>query len=489
MPSGARSSCGGSAATSAPWCCARSYLDYRTPSGEPSLQHAYAISAYAAESKTFEQAFALLDAGASREEFLVSVSRSRGPTTAYGVAALELTDAELGPGTRPIEDAAHEIRAAAERSREELPALEVSQRQRVAAMNEFRLARAAARSWSSAVRGRERVSRPRRNSSPRSTAGSTEVEGKLDGLRGEYAELDRPAPPRRRARRGRARRRAATPASAWRSYSGERAELVEEVAGEERPSPLSAAERLELGLIEERMAQLRRRDIALERLDPSPMIREALGERPERSGPGRGLERGGRRDLLLPPAPRRPLPRGRAARRRAGRRTSAARTGGRPSGAWSRCERCSTRPRRRADARSRTPASRSEARASGRALGLAVRRPSWHGEAVRGPPFMAGQPKSRSAPAGRGRGCSKRLLAREGEALRRTARANSANAADAEDALQDGCLAFLRFYEGGEEGAVAWLRLVVKRFAWQIGNQRPPPRLPQARRDASSRAS
>ena len=61
---------------------------------------------------------------------------------------------------------------------------------------------------------------------------------------------------------------------------GERAELVEKVSGENRPSPLGPAERLELGLIEERMTQLRRRDIALERLDPSPMIREALGERP-----------------------------------------------------------------------------------------------------------------------------------------------------------------------------------------------------------------
>jgi hypothetical protein len=37
---------------------------------------------------------------------------------------------------------------------------------------------------------------------------------------------------------------------------------------------------MELGLIEERMTQMRRRDIALERLDPSPMVREALGERP-----------------------------------------------------------------------------------------------------------------------------------------------------------------------------------------------------------------
>jgi RNA polymerase sigma factor (sigma-70 family) len=83
---------------------------------------------------------------------------------------------------------------------------------------------------------------------------------------------------------------------------------------------------------------------------------------------------------------------------------------------------------------------------------------------------MAGQPKSQSAPhAGRVR-ILERLLAAEGEALRRTARANSANAADAEDALQDGCVAFMRFYEGGEEGARSWLKLVVKRFAWTIGN-------------------
>lgn len=62
------------------------------------------------------------------------------------------------------------------------------------------------------------------------------------------------------------------------------------------------------------------------------------------------------------------------------------------------------------------------------------------------------------------------LLCREGETLQRIARANSENAADAEEALQEGCVAFLRFYEGGEAGALPWLRLVVKRFAWKIGN-------------------
>lgn len=81
---------------------------------------------------------------------------------------------------------------------------------------------------------------------------------------------------------------------------------------------------------------------------------------------------------------------------------------------------------------------------------------------------MAGQPKSASVSDSRAE-LLERLLFRDGAMLRRTAQANSANAADADDALQDGCVAFLRFYEGGEEGAIAWLRIVVKRCAWAIG--------------------
>jgi len=253
------------------------YLEDRTAHGEPSLQHAYAISAYAAESRTFEQAFTLLDAGASREEFLVSVSRSRGPTTAYGVAALELTDAELGPGTRTIEDPAHEIRAAAERPGDELPALGVSERQRVAAMNELGLAERL-RELEQRGRDAERVSPAQEQlvSIDRSIA---RVEEQLDALRGEYAELV--------AERRPDAQRVDVVSAAGRDAGerlaqlhGERVELVERVSAEERPSPFSPLERMELGLIEERMAQLRRRDIALERLDTSPMIGEALGERP-----------------------------------------------------------------------------------------------------------------------------------------------------------------------------------------------------------------
>jgi conjugative relaxase-like TrwC/TraI family protein len=253
------------------------YLECRTPSGEPPLQHAYAISAYAAESKTFEQAFVMLDAGASREEFLVSVSRSRGPTAAYGVAALELTDAGLGPGLRPLEDPAHEIRAASERSREEAPSLEVSERQRIGALHELTLAQR---------RGEleQRLDAERRVSPAREQLASLDrwierAEGQLEGLRGEYAGLvARRRPDAERVEGLRAAGEDAAERLAQLRH--QRGELVEAVAVEDRPAPLSSGERLELQLLEERMAQLRRRDVALERLDPSPMIREALGERP-----------------------------------------------------------------------------------------------------------------------------------------------------------------------------------------------------------------
>ena len=253
-----------------------SYLGFTTPSGDPSLQHAYAISTYGAESKTFEEAFALLDAGASREEFLVSVSRSRGPTSAYGVAALELTDAELGPGTRRIEDALHEIRAAAERPGEEVASLEVSERQRIADLPEFSLAQ---RLRELEVRrdGATRTS-PSRERLALLERRIDQAEQKLEALRGEQRSLAA-------ERRPDARR-----IDLLRAAGADAAERLEELRSERlrlshaaqqcHPQPLSPAERLELELIGERMGHLRRRAVAAERLDPSPLIREALGERP-----------------------------------------------------------------------------------------------------------------------------------------------------------------------------------------------------------------
>jgi hypothetical protein len=61
----------------------------------------------------------------------------------------------------------------------------------------------------------------------------------------------------------------------------EREPLADRVRAESRqPSELSGAERAELALIDDRLLQLRRSEVAHERLRPSELIVEALGQRP-----------------------------------------------------------------------------------------------------------------------------------------------------------------------------------------------------------------
>ena len=54
----------------------------------------------------------------------------------------------------------------------------------------------------------------------------------------------------------------------------------------------------------------------------------------------------------------------------------------------------------------------------------------------------------------------------------RQARFHSRRHEDAEDALNDACVQFLRFYDGpaGDE-ALRWMLLVIKRAAWAITRQ------------------
>ncbi len=118
----------------------RRYLDRLTLSGEPALQHAYALTTYTTESKTFDSAFALLDSGVNSEDFTVAISRNTGPVFAYGVAASEWIDAELGPATGEIEDVMHELREGAERGAAEYAAIEVSLRQKTKTKSEAQLA-------------------------------------------------------------------------------------------------------------------------------------------------------------------------------------------------------------------------------------------------------------------------------------------------------------------------------------------------------------
>jgi RNA polymerase sigma factor (sigma-70 family) len=64
------------------------------------------------------------------------------------------------------------------------------------------------------------------------------------------------------------------------------------------------------------------------------------------------------------------------------------------------------------------------------------------------------------------------LLTSERPRLLRQARRNSNRTADAEDALADACVQFLRFYDGqAGVNALRWMMLVVKRCAWQLLRQ------------------
>lgn len=255
----------------------REYLEKRTPNGEPPIQHAYAITTYAAESKTFDSAFAFLDPGISREDFVVAVSRAREETIAYGVAAEELLDADLGPARREVEDPAHDLRAGSERVAEEYAAAQVHLRKELEVLSPTELA------------GR-RVELERRLAGEQEPSPQAERLARLEQriatgterVAAMAAELDE-----LRAQRRPDREELARVESIVRHGEGklarleaERDELAMEAVAEPSPAESRSSDRLELTLIEERMTQLHRREVALERQQPSQMTLEALGPRP-----------------------------------------------------------------------------------------------------------------------------------------------------------------------------------------------------------------
>ena len=86
---------------------------------------------------------------------------------------------------------------------------------------------------------------------------------------------------------------------------------------------------------------------------------------------------------------------------------------------------------------------------------------------------MASRPHSAGPAAGRA-ALLDRLLHRHGAKLRRQAGYHSNSAADAEDALQNACVQFLRSYNGPADlsAALPWLLLAVKHSAWKLGARR-----------------
>jgi RNA polymerase sigma factor (sigma-70 family) len=86
---------------------------------------------------------------------------------------------------------------------------------------------------------------------------------------------------------------------------------------------------------------------------------------------------------------------------------------------------------------------------------------------------MASRPQSPGPDAARA-ALLDRLLHHHGARLRRQAARNSSRSADAEDALQDACVQFLRSYNAPLElsAALPWLLLAVKHSAWKLGARR-----------------
>jgi conjugative relaxase-like TrwC/TraI family protein len=234
------------------------YLRRTTPDGAPALEHAAAVTTYAAQGKTFDKAKVLLDQGVNREDFLVAVSRTRGETTAYVVAARELVDGDLGPAIRDISDRLHDVRGGSERVASEYAAVEVEPRAGLEEMSTLALARYR-----------------------RALIGQLEEAGRPDPAAGRRAALDR--------RIESARTRLDSRADEGKRRQAERqiARLEEDRAGlpagaEAKVDAVQIEEwRYELELVEERMTQLRRRAVEAERLEPTTPIVSRLGTRPE----------------------------------------------------------------------------------------------------------------------------------------------------------------------------------------------------------------
>ena len=233
------------------------YLRRRTPDGAPALEHAYAITTYAAQGKTFDKAMVLLDQGVNREDFLVAVSRAREESIAYLVAARELVDGDLGPAIRDISDQLHDVRTGAERVAGEYAAVEVEPRGDLEEMS----APALARRRRSLIEKLEEVDRPDPAADRRAA-----LDRRIESARTRLESLAEEGP-RRQAERQIARLE-------------EDRDALSEPAG--KVTAVRVDEwRYELKLIEERMTQLRRKAVEAERLEPTVPVVSRLGTRPE----------------------------------------------------------------------------------------------------------------------------------------------------------------------------------------------------------------
>jgi conjugative relaxase-like TrwC/TraI family protein len=253
------------------------YLDRVAQDGAPALEHAYAITKFGAESKTFDRAYPLLDAGSNLEQELVAISRGREVANVYTVASAELLDPELGPGRREIADTLQDVRQAIEREGAAFAAIEVEMRSRVDSLSRRELAERRAQ-----LAADGQVAAPGLARLSRLDKAIADDQARVERLAAERRAIERlPVPPADELHRVAAAQDSA--AERLRLNLAEREELAT-LTSPGLPRASTPQERLEAALIEDRIARDASRQLIAARANESPVVYHALGPYPTDPG-------------------------------------------------------------------------------------------------------------------------------------------------------------------------------------------------------------
>jgi conjugative relaxase-like TrwC/TraI family protein len=250
----------------------RAYLDRTTKKGEPALQHAYAITKFNAESKTFDRAFALLDDATTLEQEVVAISRGRTIAKVYAVVSTPLLDPELGPASRKLVERLQDARAAIEAEGADFPAREVSLREKIREMAPWELADRRAKL--SAIENPIDPDAERREELGAEIAADRRIAAELAAEQ----EALRALPQAPEVEGDLARLHAAQGSTAERIRLNE-AEL-ESLPEPPRAEELTSKQRLEAALVELRIAHLASREVEAGRAGESEPLYKALGSYP-----------------------------------------------------------------------------------------------------------------------------------------------------------------------------------------------------------------
>lgn len=250
------------------------YLNRETKDGAPSLEYAYAITKFGAESKTYDRAYPFLDGASTLEEELVALSRGREIANVYTVAGTDLLDPDLGPGRREVHDTLQDVRQSIEREGADVPAIEAALRSQIEAMPPSRLAERRAELAEEARAADPLISR--RDTLDREIRRDREWQKTLAAER-EATERIGPGPA------GDVPQLIAKEISTAERLKGNLAErkALPERSHQSEPKPATPVDKLEATLIERRIAALARKEVTAGRHGESHILHNTLGPFPK----------------------------------------------------------------------------------------------------------------------------------------------------------------------------------------------------------------